>query len=84
MSSTRAGTRSERTTRVSMRTPKATMNAICDEERQGDDAQRGERGGEHHARGRDDTAGGRQPADTPSRTPWRSDSSRTRDIRKML
>ncbi len=84
MSTTRAGARSDRTTRVSSSTPKATMKAIW---------ARNARGMTMSAA---KVAASTTPADvmtppvltsprsTPCRAPCSIASSRTRDIRKML
>ncbi len=84
MIATAAGTTSERTTKVSSRTPKPTRNAICTRNSSGstDSAP--------------NVAASTIPADvmtppvtasarrTPSCVPCRADSSRARVIRKML
>ena len=65
MSNTSAGTRTMRTRNVSSSTPKAMTNPISRQERDRQDAEHGERPGEHDARRRDDAAGDRQAAQHP-------------------
>ena len=60
--STSAGTRIERTTRVSSSTPKATTKPISVRNTSGSTASTGERAGEHDAGGGDHPAGDRQAA----------------------
>ena len=84
MSYDSAGTSSERTMKVSSSTPNATTNAICTRKRIGMTPSAA------------NVAASTRPADvmtppvatSPRRMPglvrWTSDSSRTRDIRKML
>ena len=69
---------------VSSRTPKAMTNPISVRKTSGSTREDAEGPGEDDPGARDDPAGHRQAAEHPRPVPWRTTSSRTRAIRKML